>query len=143
MLIRMILKNFPELVHKTAKKFDVQEVSADRAYSSKYNLKLIDKLGAVPFIPFKTNIKMKARGSMFWAKMYYFFLSQREEFLKHYHKRSNSETVFHMIKAKFGNAIRSKNKTAQINEILLKILCHNICVVIQEIHELGIDADFQ
>jgi hypothetical protein len=32
--------------------------------------------------------------------------------------------------------------TAQINEALCKVLCHNLCVVIQSQHELGIDADF-
>ena len=43
-----------------------------------------------------------------------------------------------MIKAKFGGRLRSKNKIAQMSELLAKVLCHNICVVIQEMHELGI-----
>jgi hypothetical protein len=30
----------------------------------------------------------------------------------------------------------------QVNEVLCKIICHNICVVIQEMHELGIDPNF-
>jgi hypothetical protein len=29
-----------------------------------------------------------------------------------------------------------------MNELLCKVLCHNICVVIQSMYELGIDADF-
>jgi len=29
-----------------------------------------------------------------------------------------------------------------VNEVLCKIICHNICVVIQEMHELGIEPDF-
>jgi hypothetical protein len=29
-----------------------------------------------------------------------------------------------------------------INEVLLKVLCHNICVVIQETFELGIEPKF-
>ena len=62
--------------------------------------------------------------------------------MKHYHKRSNVETVFYMIKTKFKDYVRTKDETGQFNEVLLKILCHNICVVIQEIHELGIAADF-
>lgn len=66
----------------------------------------------------------------------------REEFLTHYHKRSNVETTFHMIKAKFGQRLRSKTLTAQINEALCKVLCHNLCVVIQSVHELGIETDF-
>ena len=62
--------------------------------------------------------------------------------MEHYHKRSNVESTFSMIKAKFGHNLRSKSRTAQINEVLCKVLCHNICCVIQSMHELGIEADF-
>ena len=47
-----------------------------------------------------------------------------------------------MMKAKFTDMIRSRDKTAQMNEVLLKVLCHNICVVIQESFELGIKPEF-
>ena len=30
-----------------------------------------------------------------------------------------------------------------VNEVLCKIICHNICVLIQEAHELGIDTTFR
>ena len=74
--------------------------------------------------------------------MYHYFMYKHEEFLKHYHKRSNVETCFHMIKTKFKDNLRSKTQTAQINELLCKILAHNICVVIQEINELGLKGEF-
>ena len=74
--------------------------------------------------------------------MYYYFLYKHDEFLQAYHKRSNVETVFHMIKTKFKDNLRSKSKTAQINEILCKVICHNICCVIQEMNELGIRGEF-
>ena len=45
----------------------------------------------------------------------------------------------HMIKAKFGGKVRSKNPVAQMNEVLAKILCHNICVLIQAMFELGVE----
>lgn len=48
-----------------------------------------------------------------------------------------------MIKSKFGQRLRSKSMTAQINEALCKVLCHILCVVIQSVHELGIAADFE
>jgi hypothetical protein len=35
-----------------------------------------------------------------------------------------------------------KTETAQINEALCKVLCHNLCCVIQSMHELGIDPTF-
>jgi transposase len=66
----------------------------------------------------------------------------REEFLGHYHKRSNVETTFHMIKSKFGQRLRSKTMTAQINEALCKVLADNLCVIIHSVHELGIETDF-
>lgn len=36
---------------------------------------------------------------------------------------------------KFGGSLRSKARTAQINEALCKIIAHNICVLIQSMHE--------
>lgn len=133
---------FPELVNTTAKTFQINEVSADKEYSSRNNLEVVASLGGTAFIPFKSNATDKQRGSPIWSKMYHYFMYNKETFLEHYHKRSNVETVFHMIKAKFGDSVRRKTKTAQINEVLLKILCYNICVVIQEMFELGIQPNF-
>jgi transposase len=131
------------LVEQTAKNFKVGEISCDKAYSSRANLELIQNVGAVPFIPFKKNVSgRRDRGSGTWKKMYAYFIYKHDEFLEHYHKRSNAETVFHSIKTKFKDNLRSKGKIAQVNELLLKILCYNICVVIQEISELGIKGEF-
>lgn len=47
-----------------------------------------------------------------------------------------------MIKGKFGDSLRSKSDTGQINEALCKVLCHNICVLVQAMHELGIEPAF-
>ena len=77
-----------------------------------------------------------------WAKMYHQYAFNREAFLEHYHKRSNAETAFSMIKGKFGDAVRSKSDTAQVNEVLCTVLCHNICVVAMAGHELGIETGF-
>ena len=47
-----------------------------------------------------------------------------------------------MIKAKFGSFVRAKTPIAQVNEVLCKILCHNICVLIQSMYELGLEPNF-
>ena len=132
-------KFLPELVMQTAQNFTVKEVSGDKAYSSRANLELINEIGAVPYIPFKKGTTGRAKNAPAWKKMYHYFEFKHEEFLEHYHKRSNAETTFHMIKSKFGDSVRSKTEVAQVNEVLLKVLCHNICVVIQETFELEID----
>jgi hypothetical protein len=48
------------------------------------------------------------------------------------------ETTFHMIKAKSDDGLRSKTRTAQINEALCKVLCHDICCLIQSMYELNL-----
>jgi hypothetical protein len=55
-----------------------------------------------------------------------------------YHKRSNVESTFSAIKRKFGDSVMSKNPVAMVNEVLCKILCHNLTCLIQEQETLGI-----
>jgi transposase len=134
------------LLKKTAETFPINEVSADKAYSSRRNLHAIQAAGGTAYIPFKGN----ARGmgspttgyDSLWHRMWHFYNFNREAFLEHYHKRSNVESAFSMIKAKFGGSVRAKTPTAQVNEVLCKVLCHNICVLIQSIYELGIEPTF-
>lgn len=130
----------PSLVGATAKNFRLSEVSADKAYASQRNYKAIQRHGGTPFIAFKSD--HTGKGSGLWQKMFHYFHYRRDEFLQHYNKRSNVESTFSMIKAKFRDHVRSKTDIAMINEVLCKIVCHNICCLIQESHELGIEAEF-
>ena len=138
-------KQFPALLEKTAQNVDVQEVSADKAYSSRANLQSIDAWGAKPYIMFKSNATPNHghhKPNPLWSKTWHYYNLNHEEFVAHYHKRSNVETTVAMIKSKFGASVRSKSATAQVNEGLCKILAHNICVLIQSFYELGIDPSF-
>ena len=133
-------KLLPDLVDTTAKNFTISEISADKGYGSVKNYKAIQRHGAVPYIAFKSIHTGRAEG--LWKKMFHYFQFRRDEFLAHYHKRNNVESTFSMIKAKFGDHLRSKTDAAMVNEVLCKIICHNICCLIQEAHELGITTEF-
>ncbi|HKC64682.1 MAG TPA: transposase [Pyrinomonadaceae bacterium] len=136
---------FRPLLNATAKNFKMREVSADKAYLSHKNLQAVVDQNAMPYIPFKSDSKGDATSyeqSTLWKNMYHFFAYNTERFMAHYHKRSNVETTFSMIKAKFGDALRSKTERAQINEALCKVLCHNICCLIQAMFELGLKPKF-
>jgi len=109
---------------------------------SRDNYDTANSIGAVAYIPFKSDTSGKARGSFTWKKMYYYFMLKRDEFLRHYHQRSNVETAIQMVKSKFGEKLKSKNYTAQKNELLCKLIAHNIVVLIHEMHELNIKPDF-
>jgi hypothetical protein len=130
----------PGLVERTAERFTVAEVNGDKAYLSHANVKAITDVGAVPYISFKKN--SKSDGSEAWRKMWLTYSLHRDEFLAHYHKRSNSETTFSAIKRKFGPAVESKVFNGQVNEVLLKVLCFNLSVVTHSIYELGIAPRF-
>jgi transposase len=120
--------------------FNVQEVSADKAYLSKRNVELIRATGATPYIPFKEN--SSGRGPEMWREMFAVYMLKRPEFLAHYHRRSNVETTFAMIKSKFGTAVRSKLPVAQANEVLAKVLCHNLCCLVMSFYETGLKPAF-
>ena len=134
--------HFPVLVKETAKHFEIKEISADKGYSSRENVQLVCDIGAVPFIPYKSSASGKSRGSSAWRKMYLQFQLHREEFMEHYHRRSNAESTFSMLKRKFSNKLMMKKEIGKTNEALAKVLCHNICVLIHEICDSGIDLNF-
>ena len=129
-----------ELLDATARSFPIREVSADKAYLSRGNLQAIEDAGGRAYIPFKSNSKSSDGKDAVWDRALHLFALQRADFDAHYHKRSNAETAFHMVKAKFGAMVRSKREAARVNEVLLKFLCHNICVVIQTAYELGAES---
>ena len=132
---------FIPLLDATMQRFNIAEVSADKAYLSKANLEAAGKRGIVPYIPFKSGITGK-NGPELWKKMFHYYQYKREDFDAHYHARSNIETVFSMVKLKFGQTLRSKTQQAQVNELYCKFLCHNICVLISSIYELGLQPEF-
>jgi hypothetical protein len=41
-------------------RYRIREVSADKAYSSRKNLRLLGAIGATPLIPFKSNTRVSA-----------------------------------------------------------------------------------
>jgi transposase len=127
---------FGPLLNATAEGFNVAEISADKAYLSNDNLAIAESIGAVPFIPFKSNSTPDS--SELWRRMHVYFTLNRDDFLHRYHLRSNVESAFSMIKRKFADSLRAKTDTAMRNEALAKVLCHNLCCVISAWYELGI-----
>jgi transposase len=132
---------FKPLVEKTAENFTVKEVTADKGYLSRDNLELVDQLGGTAYVPFRSN-SLEGKSGTVWQRMFHYYSFNREVFLQHYHQRSNAESTFSMIKAKFRDHVRSKTDVAMKNEVLCKFLCHNLCVVHQSHIELGIEPVF-
>lgn len=62
--------------------------------------------------------------------------------MAHYHKRSNVESTFSAVKRKFVASVASKNEIAMVNEVLCKLICHNLTCLIMEQEPLGIVPGF-
>ena len=131
---------FIPLLAETAEKFTIKEVSADAAYASYDNMEAVAAAGGTPFIAYKANATGREGGV--YAQMFHYYVFHRAEFLEHYHKRSNVETTFSMMKAKMGDSLRAKSDTAMVNEALAKVLAHNLCCLIQSTYELGVNVMF-
>ena len=138
------VRQAPKLL-EPLKMFNPKEVSADKAYNAKLIFQIIDSMGATPFIPYLKNRNPEANKNNpeIWIRMYNLFKNQKDLFMRKYHKRSNVETVFSMIKMRLGEFLKSKNHEAQKNELLTKFLCHNICCLVQEIYENKVQIDFK
>jgi transposase len=131
------------LLEKGVKDFDIAELSADKGYDSRKNVALAASLGVEPYIAFRSNAKeVTSRGatSAAWSKLFHLYHYRKEEFLSHYHKRSNVECTFSMMKRVLGETLRSKGMVAQTNELLLKVIAHNIRCLVHSIFELGIEV---
>ena len=132
----------PETLAQTHVYHRVQEVSADKAYLAKYNLAAIAEGGALPYIPFKTGSLGMESPSPHWRKMWCLFQFKADEFLRSYHRRSNVESAIGSIKARCGGLVRSKTAAAQCNEVLAKVLLHNLACVVHAIEKYGIGVSF-
>ena len=68
--------------------------------------------------------------------------SPPNDFNPHSHERNKAETCFHMLKAKFGDKLRTKSDTTMVNELLMRVVCHNMRVLIRTMYALGITPVF-
>jgi len=131
----------PALFERTRAHHDVREVSADKAYSSVDNHNVLETFGVEVFIPFKVNAVVNPRAPV-WSRHLVEFQLHQERFLEHYHRRSNVETVFAMMKARFGASVASRLPTARANETLARCIAHNLVCVTRSIFIAGLAPVF-
>jgi len=128
----------PPLVQATDRHFRIAEVSADKAYLGHDNLAAVEAVGARPYVPFKLN---SSQGEPYtpWRRMMGMFIFKNAEWLDAYHRRERVESTFSALKRKHGGSLRARNFTAQVNEILCKVLVFNLGMVVHAMYELGVE----
>jgi DDE family transposase len=131
------------MLETTNRHFAIDEVYADKMYCTRDNYNFARRLGIEAFLDFRSNVTGKSKGSPEWRTKFKLHRDQEEVFDSHYHRRSNIEAVISSIKAVLSQKIRSRDPVAQVNEILLKVLIHNIDVLHYMHEQYGIDIDFR
>jgi transposase len=111
----------PSLMRKTAKSMKVSDYLGDRLYDSEKNHELAKKHGAKFIAPLKrAEVPIHRRKGVNRKKL------AKEFPQKLYNKRSIIESIFSVIKRKFGQVIYSKKFKSQKNEVLFRTVAYNI-----------------
>ena len=135
------IMEFPGLLDATMRTFTVKDIVADGGYMSEDNLERLESLGIDSYIPFARNATFHKDNSV-WDRHLAFFLLHNDQFKEYYHRRSQVETTFSMIKAKFDASVMGRTATSQVNCVLAKIVAHNLCVIARAIYESGLAPTF-
>jgi hypothetical protein len=130
----------PALLKGTMIRIVPRDVVADKAYAGKPNYDAIQKAGATPFIPPRG--RMTGNGNALMKQMFHSFRSEDPAILRRYHQRSNVETVMFMLKSQFGERLAARSAAGRVNELLAKVLCHNLHCLVMATARLGIEARF-
>jgi transposase len=100
---------FEELLAKTAKRYArVGLVAGDAAYLSRHNCNLVAALGGVARFYPKKGTTLRQKGSPAWRKMLEELTADPQKWLEDYHKRSNVEGSFSILKRDNPLALRKK-----------------------------------
>ncbi|MEK6935096.1 MAG: transposase [Nanoarchaeota archaeon] len=92
-----------------------KQVIADKGYDSRKNRGfVIRKLKAMPIIPVRSHTN------------YYGHIGNSKIYGKDYHQRSKVETIFSVIKRKYGSVLRSRSCATQKVELISKLITYNI-----------------
>jgi transposase len=109
---------------------NIETVTADAAYLSRWNCDLVDAIGAKPYINLKKNVVMlRSKGSKAWFDMVLNYKMNPEAWKKVYHRRSSAESAFSAIKRKFGHKLLSMRKEYQRKELMSKVVAYNLNIL--------------
>ena len=132
-------KIFREHVDKTSENFKINEWSGDGMYWCKKNCKKVSEKGGKPYFKCKSSWNGKQDGFPSWKEMNKESKENSENYNKHYHKRSNVESVNHSKKSLHGDKVYSRLKSSRINEETLRWINYNINVLNRAKYEWNIN----
>ncbi len=132
---------FCPLLSLASRRFKIERITADTSYRGSNNVEAAERIGAKVFIHPDRRTRTDGPDTS-WRRHHRAYIDEREQFDEQYAKRLNVETVFLMLKSRFGREVRSKTLPAQLNETLAKAVCHNLCALIKAVYLMNVDPTF-
>ncbi len=107
---------------------ELETVYGDKGYISRRNAQFIADGGAYPALEPKSNSSGRSKGRRAYGELIREYRSDPEKWkeVHQYGKRSLVETVFSMMKMRFGDTLSSRGQRERRRELLIKVLLHNI-----------------
>jgi len=112
--------DFKPLIKKTRKRVDIVLVTADKGYDDESNHRLVKSMNATCIIPVREWKNSRTRTGRYRKKMFANFDKQQ------YGHRNKSETVFFVIKRKFGEELSSRSTLLKKREVKMKNVVYNL-----------------
>lgn len=114
---------------KEAKRAALFAIAGDRGYPSRKNAQLAKDSGVTPLLKVKRNATARSMGCPAWKEMVWKFRADPSP--ADYRKaRSSNENYFSTFKQMFGSSLRSRCWRSQQSELFMKVLLHNIKVIL-------------
>lgn len=133
---------FREHVRDVCENFHVNDWSGDTIYASRENCNTLEEVNGTPYFKLKDSFTARPKSSPLWKQMILKHREHPEEYDRHYHKRSNSESTFSAKKRKFGSSVRCKLDIAKENESMLKWICYGFTALARAVYALDIEPTF-
>lgn len=118
---------FPGLVAATAERFTVGEVGAGKAYLCRTDFAAVDAIGGTLYPAFEKSGTGGVGGPL--AEAYHPFALNREEYGRHYRRRSGAGPALSMVGRESGESLRAKAGRAVRSEALARVVAHAPCGV--------------
>jgi hypothetical protein len=132
----------PELLRRVqANGGRVKEWLGDSAYLAWYNVLAVEEAGATPFYDWRDGVTGKTRPETI-GRLYRRFNDDQDLYWEHYGKRSLAESGMNSIKTRFGHSLRSRVPHAQYAELMLRLVAHNIAMLITAVQEMNVDPRY-
>lgn len=116
----------------------IEEAQFDAGFISRENVSLVAQHATPYFFP-KRNLTLKPKGHPAWRDMLYNSLTDTQNWLREYHKRSNVETYNSCLERRFTKPLNCKHKQGNNTETTARIVIENFAQLNVAREEEGLD----